>query len=357
MSVLKLSSEPWGRSPAGHDVRRFTLASPTAEVRVMTYGGVITGVRTPDRQGVWNEITLGHDTAAPYFDRATASFFGALVGRYGNRIEAGRFVLDGETFTLPRNDGPNTLHGGPEGFDQHDWAAETREDEAALSLTLTRRSPDGEQGFPGALDVSVTYRLSADGTLDLLYRARTDRPTVVNLTNHTYWNLHGGRDVLGHVLEVPAEQFVPVRADMIPAGGPAQVRGTPLDFRDARPVGARIGDDHEQLRLAGGYDHTFVLGGEPDAAGLRRAAHLREPDRGRTLEVWTSEPGVQVYSGNFLTGQPGRAGQPYAKHWGLCLETQHYPDSPNRPEFPSTRLDPGQEYRSHTRYRFGVAGD
>ncbi|KQR22834.1 aldose epimerase family protein [Deinococcus sp. Leaf326] len=356
MSVLKLSSEVWGRSPAGRDVQQFTLASPTAEVRVMTYGGVITSVRTPDRRGEWGEITLGHSGAAPYFDRATASFFGALIGRYGNRIEAGRFTLDGQAYQLPLNDGPNTLHGGPGGFDQHDWDARTEVADDALSLVLTRRSPDGEEGFPGALDVSVTYRLSADGTLDLLYRAATDWPTVVNLTNHTYWNLSGDRDVLGHVLELPARRFVPVRADMIPTGEVAEVQGTPLDFRVPQAVGARIGEAHEQLRLAGGYDHTFVLEGEPDAVGLRRAAHLSEPVGGRTLEVWTSEPGVQFYSGNFLTGQPGRAEQPYPKHWGLCLETQHYPDSPNQPQFPSTRLDPGQVYHSHTRYRFGTTG-
>ena len=356
MSVLNLSSEVWGRSPAGRDVQQFTLASPGVEVRVMSYGGVITSVRTPDRRGEWGEITLGHDEAAPYFDRATASFFGALIGRYGNRIAAGRFALDGQTYQLPLNDGPNTLHGGPGGFDQHDWDAQAEATGDALSLTLTRRSPDGEEGFPGALDVSVTYRLGADGTLDLLYRAATDRPTVVNLTNHTYWNLHGGRDVLEHVLELPAGEFIPVRADMIPTGEIAGVQGTPLDFRAPQPVGARIAQAYEQLRLAGGYDHTFALEGEPDAGGLRRAARLGEPVSGRTLEVWTSEPGVQFYSGNFLTGQPGRGGQPYAKHWGLCLETQHYPDSPNQPQFPSTRLDPGQEYRSHTRYRFGVAG-
>ena len=357
MSSLKLTEQSWGRSPAGRDVRLFTLSSPAAQVAVMSYGGVITSVRTPDRRGEWGEITLGYDEAPPYFDRATASFFGALIGRYGNRIDGGRFPLDGQVYQLPLNDGSNTLHGGPRGFDQHDWDARAEATDDALSVTLTRRSPDGEEGFPGALDVSVTYRLGADGTLDLLYRAVTDRPTVVNLTNHTYWNLHGDRDVLGHVLELPAARFVPVRADMIPTGEVAGVEGTPLDFRAPQPVGARLAGDHEQLRLAGGYDHTFVLEGGPDAGGLRRAAHLSEPDLGRTLEVWTSEPGVQFYSGNFLTGLPGRGGRPYPKHWGLCLETQHYPDSPNQPQFPSTRLDPGQEYRSHTRYRFGVTED
>lgn len=353
--------QPWGHTPEGEEVTLFTLSSRSGlVVRVMNYGGVIVGVEMAGRTGERADVTLGHVRLAPYLDRQTSPYFGALIGRYANRIRAGRFSLDGVAYQLPGNDGNNHLHGGPGGFDHQLWQAISGVSEEGPFVQLSRISPDGEQGYPGTLSVEVTYLLRHDDTLTVSYRATTTRPTPVNLTNHTYWNLNGGRsDVLDHLLWVDADRYVPVDAEALPLGGTADVTGTPLDFRSPQRLGShdlsgprQPGGSDVQPRQPGGYDHTLALNG----SGLRRVAALFDPSSGRRLEISTTEPGIQVYSGNFLDGSVvGRGGQHYGRHWGVCLETQHFPDSPNQPAFPSTRLDPGSVYTSVTRFAFSVS--
>ena len=372
-----LRVQPWGHTSVGEEVTLFTLSSRRGlVVRVMNYGGVIVGVEMAGRTGERADVTLGHAQLAPYLDRGTSPYFGALVGRVANRVRAGRFMLGGAEYQLPVNDGRNHLHGGPGGFDQRLWQASSGVSEEGPFVRLSRISPDGEEGYPGTLTAEVTYLLRHDDTLTISARVTTTRPTHVNLTNHTYWNLNGGRrDVLDHLLWVDADRYVPVDAEGLPLGGTADVTDTPLDFRSPRRLGerrlkeqlsetdvqpdARSTDARSpdiQARQPGGYDHTLVLNG----SGLRHVATLSDPSSGRRLEVSTTEPGVQVYSGNFLDGSiVGRDAQRYGQHWGLCLETQHFPDSPNQPAFPSTRLDPGGVYTSVTRFAFSVseAGD
>ncbi|HNP72473.1 MAG TPA: aldose epimerase family protein [Kouleothrix sp.] len=336
----------------GAPVQRYTLTNDTGiAAEIMTYGGTLLALRAPDRHGRTADILLGFDELEPYL--GAQPYIGALIGRYGNRIAEGRFTLDGATYTLGRNNGPNNLHGGPIGFDRAVWRTEVLSDGAEPSLALQHLSPDGDQGFPGALAATVTYTLTAANELRIDYDATADRPTVVNLTNHAYFNLAGAGDVLGHTLELAATRFVPVNANLIPTGELRPVDGTPMDFRAPTPIGARIAAADEQIAIAnGGYDHTWVL----DGAGLAFAARVADPASGRVLEVYTTQPGVQFYSGNFLDGTlVGKGGQAYAKHAGLCLETQHFPDSPNQPQFPSTVLRPGERYRHTTVFRLGVA--
>lgn len=344
--------QPFGRTPDGAAVEMFVLTNGTAEVRALSYGAIITGIRVPDRGGALADVALGFDALEPYLERHP--YFGAIVGRYGNRIGGARFTLDGRTYTLAANNGPNHLHGGIRGFDKYVWEAEPLA--AGVGVAFSRTSPDGEEGYPGTLKVRVAYTLSASNELAVEYQATADKATPVNLTQHTYINLsgHHAGDILGHQVTIHADRFTPVDATLIPTGELAPVEGTPFDFRKATPVGARIDEPHPQLRIGGGYDHNFVLARKGD--GLQPAARVVDPTSGRTLDVSTTEPGLQFYTGNFLDGTiKGKGGAAYAHRNGLCLETQHFPDSPNKPAFPSAILRPGQMYRSRTVFAFGVA--
>jgi aldose 1-epimerase len=348
--------EPFGTTPAGESVEAFTLRNPSGlEVRLMTYGGIILSIRVPDRDAQLADVTLGFDTLDEYL--AGSPYFGALVGRYANRIARGRFTLDGHEYTLARNDPPNHLHGGVRGFDKVIWAAEPFGDERGAGVALSYTSPSGEEGYPGTLDVRVTYTLTDGDELAIDYHATTDAPTPINLSQHTYFDLGGddSPDILGHRLTLAASRFTPVDATLIPTGELRAVAGTPFDFTTPVAIGARIGATDEQLRLAGGYDHDFVLDRPPGDA-LFIAARLEHPPSGRVLEIATTEPGIQFYSGNQLDGSlVGKRGRRYGRHSGLALETQHFPDSPNHPSFPSTILHPGEEYRSRTVWKFATA--
>jgi aldose 1-epimerase len=348
-----IQQAPFAQLAGGEQVSVFTLTNAAGmTVRILDFGGIITEIHVPDRDGVFADVALGFDTLEPY--RGDSPYFGALIGRYGNRIAAGRFTLDGQQYALPVNNGKNHLHGGVPGFDRVLWRA--RIEGAGIDgqeLVLDYRSPDGEQGYPGTLDASVRYRLTDDNEIVVRFSAVTDRATPVNLTQHSYFNLAGGGDILGHVMTIDADKFVPIDADSIPLGNLAPVAGTPFDFRTPVPIGARIGEPHEQLRHGGGYDHCFVLN-KPAPGVLSRAAHVREPRSGRVLELFTQEPGVQFYSGNFLDGSLAGKGQVYGHRSGFCLEPQHFPDSPNQPAFPNTILRPGEVYASESRFRFSV---
>ena len=343
---------PFDSTPAGEPVELFTLTNPQGiEVRAITYGGIILSLRTPDRAGRLGDVVLGYDSLAGYL--RASPYFGAIIGRYGNRIANGRFTLDGQTYTLAANNGPNHLHGGIRGFDKVVWSAEPFETDSAVGVVFTYTSPDGEEGYPGTLRAQVTYTLTDDGKLVFDYLATTDRATPVNLTQHSYFNLAGSGDILGHQLMIAASGYTPVDATLIPTGAVFPVDGTPFDFRTPTAIGTRIAADDPQLENGLGYDHNFVL--DREGPGLVHAARVVEPASGRTLDVWTTEPGLQFYAGNFLDGSiTGKAGRVYAHRTGFCLETQHYPDSPNQPAFPSTILLPGDEYRSRTVLVFGV---
>ncbi|MET0556954.1 MAG: aldose epimerase family protein [Vicinamibacteria bacterium] len=342
-----ITSEHLGSLPDGRAVPVFTLTGTGgAVVRVMPFGATVLSIRVPDRDGRPGEVVLGYDGLDGYL--ADRCFMGVVVGRYGNRIRGGRFTLDGREVVLDTNDGANHLHGGRQGFHRRLFEAEPAGDDALLLRLL---SADGDGGYPGRLDVSVTYTLAADQTLSVDYEATTDRATPVNLTQHSYFNLAGAGSVLDHLLTIEADAYTPVDASLIPTGERAPVAGTPFDFTRPTAIGARIGEGHEQLRHGHGYDHNFVLRG----GGLRQAARLEDPGSGRVLDVRTTEPGLQFYSGNFLGGEPaGRGGGAYAPHDGLCLETQAFPDSPNQPDFPSTIVRPGAPYRSRTVFAFST---
>jgi aldose 1-epimerase len=352
-------AEDMGTLTDGTPVERHLLGNDVIEVAVLSYGGIVQSLRAPDRDGTRADVVLGFDDVRRYEE--ASPYFGALVGRYANRIAEGRFTLDGLTYELPVNNGPNTLHGGPEGFDRRLWQVEELPGGDALRLSLT--SDDGDQGFPARLEVSVTYRLEGDG-LRIDYEARNAEPatgpaTVVNLTNHSYWNLagEGSGSVAEHELQVRAARYSPVSATAIPLGAPASVEGTPFDFRTPTAIGARWREGHDQLAVAGGYDHNLVLDGDGEGAplrdGLPLAATAYEPGSGRVLEVWTDQPGMQFYSGNFLDGTlRGKRGRLYRQGDGFCLETQHWPDSPNQADYPSTVLRPGEVLRTSTLYRF-----
>jgi aldose 1-epimerase len=344
----------FGRLPDCRSVALFTLTNAHGiEVRAMTYGGIIVSLRVPDRAGRLDDVVLGHDDLAGY--RTASPYFGALIGRYANRIAGGRLTLDGRTHQLTINDPPHHLHGGARGFDKVLWEADETPAADGASVTFRYTSPSGEEGYPGTLRVAVTYTLTDDDALSFEYTATTDEPTVVNLTQHSYFNLAGaGRgDILGHELTIHADRFTPVDATLIPTGDLAPVAGTPFDFREPSAIGSRIDHDDEQLARGRGYDHNFVL--RRRGPGLVHAARLVEPANGRRLDVHTTEPGLQLYSGNKLDGRiRGKDGSVYPARSGLSLETQHFPDSPNHPGFPSAILRPGQEYRSTTVLEFGV---
>jgi len=325
------------------------------EVQAISYGGIITSLKVPDRAGTLGDVVLGFDQSNQYFAEPTPPFFGAIVGRYGNRIAKGQFVLDGKAYPLVKNNGPNHLHGGTRGFDKVLWAVTTKETAAGSSVTFSRTSPDGEEGYPGNLAARVTYTLTEKNELIVDYHATTDKPTVVNLTQHSYFNLagEGSGDILGHQLTLNADRYTPVDDTLIPTGALAPVAGTPFDFRQPMAIGARIDGEHQQLKFGKGYDHNWVL--NKTGSGPQLAARLTEPKSGRILEISTTEPGVQFYTGNFLDGTiKGKNGHVYGLRTGLCLETQHFPDSPNRKTFPSTELRPGKAYDSRTIFAFSA---
>lgn len=344
-----VSKQAFGHTADGAAVDLYALSDGKVEVRIMTYGGIIVSLRTPDRNGKLDDVVLGFDSVDQYIAKNTP-YFGALVGRYGNRIAHGSFQLDGKTYSTPKNNGDNTLHGGIRGFDKVVWAGK----QIADGVELTYVSKDGEEGFPGTLTATVRYTLKGSA-LRIEYSASTDKDTVLNLTNHSYFDLAGqGRgDILGHVVKIDAERMTPVDAGLIPTGELKAVAGTPFDFRRPHAVGERIDVNDEQLRLGGGYDHNFVL---DHASGvLAEAAEVYEPSTGRILQVLTDQPGVQLYTGNFLDGTiTGKEGRVYQRRFGLCLETQHYPDSPNHPSFPTTELKPGEKFHSVTVFKFSA---
>lgn len=351
-----LTEEPFGTTPSGEAVRRFTLRNRVGlTVRALDYGGTITSIVTPDREGRPADIVLGFDALEPYL--ACNGYFGALVGRYCNRIARGRFTLDDATYELAVNDGPNHLHGGLRGFDKVVWSAEPFEREAARGVVLRYVSPDGEEGYPGELAATVTYTLTDDDELVVDYHATTNRPTHVNLTSHGYFNLAGAGsgDVLDHELTIAASTFTPVDATLIPTGELRPVAGTPFDFRVPTPIGARIDADDPQISLGTGYDHNFALDRDDAGVALTLAARLEDPGSGRWMEIHTTEPGLQLHSANFLDGSwHGPDGRPFHKRGAICLEIQRFPDSPNHPDFPSTVLRPGEELRARTTHRFGT---
>ena len=333
---------PYGRMPDGKSVEAFTLTNAKGmEVRAITYGGIITSIRVPDRSGAVGDVVLGFDALESYLKGHP--FFGPIVGRYGNRIARGQFTLDGHTYKLATNNGPNHLHGGIVGFDKAVWSAQPLS--AGIGVVFTHTSPDGDEGYPGTLKVRVTYTLTERNELMVDYRASTDKATPVNLTQHSYFNLAGSGDILSHELAVQADRYTPVDSTLIPTGELASVEGTPFDFRKPMAIGARIEQPHEQLKFGQGYDHNFVLNG----SGMRPVVRVTDPKSGRTLDVATTEPGLQFYTANYLDGTlKGKGGQVYNRRAGFCLETQHYPDSPNKPKFPSTIVKPGEEYSSTT---------
>lgn len=345
---------PFGTLPDGQAVEAFTFTNANGmKVTAITYGGIITSLEVPDKAGESGDVVLGYDALQGYLDKSP--FLGTIVGRYGNRIAKGQFTIDGTTYALPINNGPNHLHGGPQGFDKKVWTAEPFERADAVGVVFTHTSPDGDMGYPGTLQVKVTYTLTDDNTLRFDYEATTDKPTHVNLTQHTYFNLAGAGtgDILGHEIEIRADRYTPVDAGLIPTGELASVEGTPFDFRTATGIGARIDADHPQIKAGGGYDHNMVFtrtGGD-----LEQLIRVYEPTTGRTMTVATTQPGVQFYTGNFLDGTiTGKGGKVYPKRAGFCLETQHFPDTPNKPEFPTTLLKPGETYKESTAYTFGT---
>lgn len=350
-----MEKEDFGTLPDGTRVHRWTITRGGTRLRVLSYGGIVQSLEVPDRDGTHANVALGFPDLPAYLDRSP--YFGALIGRYGNRLAHGRFTLEGTTHRTPVNDGPNSLHGGDAGFDKQVWDVEPCEQGPDTGLRLRRVSPHGEAGYPGTLHVQVDYLLTPDGDFRLDYEAHTDRPTVVNLTNHTYFNLRGEGtgSAHDHVLHIAAARYTPVDDTLIPTGALDEVDGTPLDFRAAKPVGRDVRVAHPQLLHAQGYDHNFVLDkGLTDHP--EPAATLHDPESGRTMRLATTEPGVQFYSGNFLDGTlTGTSGTVYRQGDGLCLETQHFPDSPNQPAFPPTVLHPGQTYRSTTVHAFTTA--
>lgn len=346
----------FGALPSGQPVDAFVLRSAVGlTMRCITFGATITALEVPDRHGLPGDVVLGHDTLDGYLE--ASPYFGAVVGRHANRIAFARFTLDGEPHRLTINDGPHHLHGGIRGFDKVVWDAETIEEPDVVGVRFSYESADGEEGYPGVLSAGVDYRLTAAGELRIDYRATASRPTPVNLTQHSYWNLAdaGASSIVDHELTIHADEITPVDPTLIPVGERRQVAGTAFDFRAPRVIGARIEDDDEQLRRAGGYDHNFVLR-QAGTGALRPAARLHDARSGRIMDVSTTEPGLQLYSGNFLDGSiRGKGGQPYRHRAGLCLETQHFPDSPNHPAFPSAILRPGAVYVSRTVFAFSAA--
>jgi len=352
----KMEKKPFGQLPDGQAIDLYTLTNAHGmQVAITNYGAAVVSIKVPGRQGKMDDVALGYDTLDGYV--SDKAFLGATVGRYGNRIGHAKFTLGGTEYNLAKNNGENTLHGGKVGFNKKVWQAREVPSGGEQSLELSYVSKDGEEGYPGTLRASVTFTLPNDrNALIIDYRATTDKTTVVNLTNHTYFNLsgEGHGDILKYQLELDASHFTPVDQTLIPTGEVLATKGTPLDFTKPVEIGARINDNDPQLKFGKGYDHNYVLdrNGKP---GLIEAAEVFDPQSGRVLQVYTTEPGIQFYTGNFLQGEEhGKGGKVYTYRSAFCLETQHFPDSPNKPSFPSTELKPGQEYRSTTEFRFSV---
>jgi aldose 1-epimerase len=345
----KMEKRAFGKTADGKEVSLYVLKNKNGvEATITNYGGTLVSLKAPDRKGNLGDVLLGYDDLNGYV--TGTSYIGATVGRYANRIAKGQFTLDGHTYTLEKNDGPNHLHGN---FNKVVWDAKDVSTATSPALQLNYLSKDGEEGYPGNLSVQVTFTLTDNNELKMDYKATTDKDTVVNLTNHAYFNLAGQGDILQHQVRLHASHFTPVDATLIPTGEIRAVKGTPMDFTKATAVGARIEQDDEQLKLGKGYDHNWVLDGKPGAPFL--AAEVYEPTTGRVLQVLTDQPGIQFYSGNFLTGtSKGKGGNTYPRRTGFCLETQHYPDSPNHPKFPTTELKPGQHFASTTIYKFSA---
>jgi len=343
----------FGKTPEGEQVRLYTLTNAHGlKAQVMTYGAIVTSLEVPDKKGQLGDIVLGYDNLQDYIKETP--YFGAIVGRYGNRIGKGKFTLDGVTYTLATNNDENHLHGGVKGFDKVVWDDQPVWRPDGVGVTLSYLSRDGEEGYPGNLKVTVTYILTNNDELRIEYQATTDKATPVNITHHGYFNFTGAeRDILGHELMLNADRFTPVDAGLIPTGELRPVAGTPMDFTKATAIGARIENDYEQIQFGGGYDHNWVL--NKDGKDMTLAAVVYERTSGRVMKVYTAEPGIQFYAGNFLDGTlTGKEGKVYKRRYGFCLETQHFPDSPNKPDFPSTILRPGQKYETTTIYRFST---
>ncbi len=355
VSRMNVEKQPFG-SVDGKQVDLYTLTNKNGLVaKITNYGGIVTELWTPDRDGRLGDIVLGFDTLEEYLEKKPP-YFGAIIGRYGNRIGKGRFTLDGKTYTPATNDGENHLHGGVKGFDKVVWDAEPFRTNKAVGLRLRYLSKDMEEGYPGNLDTTVTYTLTNDNELRIDYKATTDKPTVVNLTNHSYFNLdgQGNGSILDQQLMINADAFTPVDSGLITTGEIRPVKGTPMDFTRPTPIGARVDDPDQQLKYGGGYDHNWVLN-KKKPGEMTLAARVVGPDSGRVMEVWTEEPGVQFYCGNFLDGTlVGKDGKAYNHRYGFCLETQHFPDSPNKPSFPSVVLRPGETYETTTIHKFSV---
>jgi len=352
--TMKIEKQPFGKTEDGTAVDLYLLTNANGmTVKITNYGGIVTSILVPDENGNFGDVVLGYDNLEGYLKNNP--YFGCIIGRYGNRIARGEFTLNGNTYSLATNNEPNHLHGGIKGFDKVVWAAKEIKGEDTVGLELTYLSKDGEEGYPGNLSVKVSYTLTNDNALRIDYEATTDQPTIVNLTNHSYFNLKdaGTSPILDHELMLDADYFTPVDETLIPTGELRAVEGTPFDFKNPTKIGARIGADDEQIKFGLGYDHNFVLNG--NAGELRLAGKLIESTAGRVMEILTTEPSIQFYSGNFLDGTiTGKNGTVYSYRHGLCLETQHYPDSPNQPNFPSTVLNPGEKYQTTTVYKFLV---
>jgi aldose 1-epimerase len=353
-SAGSVTKQPFGAAPDGKPVDLFTLKnSKGAEARIMTYGGIVVSLKVPDKSGNFGDVVLGYDKLSDYTKTPPPPYFGALIGRYGNRIAKAKFTLDGKTYTLATNDGPNTLHGGVKGFDKVVWQGKELSSKLGPALELTYLSKDGEEGYPGNLKVTAVYTLTEDNALRVDFTATTDKDTVANLTHHSYFNLAGKGDILSHQVFINADKFTPVDSTLIPTGELKPVGGTPFDFRSPTAIGARINQADEQLKFGKGYDHNWVI--TKKGSGVELQARVYEPTSGRVMEVWSDEPGLQFYSGNFLDGTiTGKGGWVYQFRNGFCMEPQHYPDSPNKPAFPSTVLTPGQVFRNTIIYRFSV---
>lgn len=353
----EVSKADFGKTATGTPVEIYTLRNSNGlTARIMTYGATVVSLEVPDKDGKLGDVVLGFDSVAEY--EKGSPYFGCTVGRYANRIGGAKFSLDGKDYTLAKNDKENTLHGGKVGFDKVVWTAAEVQDKRGPSVKFTHTSPDGDEGYPGTLKASVTYTLTNNNRLRIRYEATTDKKTVCNLTHHSYFNLSGAGagNILGHELQIEADRFTPVDATLIPTGELRELAGSPLDFRTATKIGARIDADDEQIKLGGGYDHNYVLRAPTDPKKpLRKAATVHDPASGRTMEVLTTEPGLQFYTGNFLDGSlKGKGGKTYVKRGALCLEAQKFPDSPNKPSFPTSVLEPGQTYKQTTVYAFGV---